>query len=190
MDIVNKDTFNKFNRVLMAIIESENFLKTRTALDQFIVVRDAHTANVMYTMEYNDDLVDVSFPEAEKYSIYVDLLSDRTPGSLIYSNANYEEFSEDEFQRRYEAFNATFMNEFENKLNEKLNKVLSQRTEIPPDFFDFIFNDFLLMSAYLSFSKTEDFLIEEQLKAYINGAMPCGWCGDYPEGKLVVYLPE
>lgn len=62
----------------------------------------------------------------------------------------------------------------------------------------FIYNDFLSIIAYKSFAEIDDkeidenekMFLEKQIEVYKNGAFPCGWKGEFPNGVMVVYTPE
>ena len=59
---------------------------------------------------------------------------------------------------------------------------------------EFIYIDFINIISYKASGKEingqdKDFL-EKQIEVYQNGGFPCGWKGYYPEGKMVVFIPN
>ena len=48
-----------------------------------------------------------------------------------------------------------------------------------------------LLNCYLNIKHIQKYpLWNAVFKAYKKGVFPCGWLGDYPEGKLVVFHPH
>ena len=96
----------------------------------------------------------------------------------------FAEFTDEENDKFY-----IMLEKFGETIWEVLREIRSTNHHIPDRFTDYIYNDFIAFMAYLTFCPIPNELIELQLEAYINGAMPCGWYGKYPEGKLAVYVP-
>ena len=179
MRIINyKEYFNKYNRMLIMILESDQFFQPNSSLDKFKIINDYEKADMLYTMEY--PLESLGEEEGSKYDIYVDLMNDRTPMSF----ENFAEFDDEE----YSSYEIEFY-KFENEAWKLILELEQSNPYITDRFTDYIYNDFLAFITYLAFCPMSDKLMELKLEAYINGAMPCGWYGKYPEGKLAVYVP-
>ena len=61
-----------------------------------------------------------------------------------------------------------------------------------PEYADYL-NDIEadLLNCYLNIKHIQKYpLWNAVFKAYKKGVFPCGWLGDYPEGKLVVFHPH
>lgn len=173
-----EEHFNKYNRMLIMILKSNHFFQPNTSLDKFKIINSYEKADTLYTMEY--PLEELGEEEGSKYEIYIDLMNDRTIMSL-FASAEFTDEENDNFYIMLEKFGETVW--------EVLREIQHTNHYIPDRFTDYIYNDFTAFSAYLTFCQVPDKLIELQLEAYINGAMPCGWYGKYPEGKLAVYVP-
>ena len=52
---------------------------------------------------------------------------------------------------------------------------------------DVIFNiiTLFMLDYYSEYYQSEFF--DKMLAIYLSGHLPCGWCGDYPEGKFYIY---
>ena len=176
-----EEHFNKYNRMLIMILKSDHFFQPNNSLDKFKIINSYEKADTLYTMEYPLEALDEE--EGSKYDIYVDLMNDRTIMSL-FKFGEFAEFGNEEYDDFYnllQVFGKTVWN--------VLEEIQLTNHYIPDRFTDYVYNDFIAFSAYLTFCPVPDNLIELQLEAYINGAMPCGWYGKYPEGKLAVYVP-
>jgi len=176
-----EEHFNKYNRMLIMILKSNHFFQPNTSLDKFKIINSYEKADTLYTMEY--PLEELGEEEGSKYDIYVDLMNDRTVMSL-FEFADFAEFGNEEYENFY-----NLLGIFDKTVWEILDQIQLSNHNVTYRFTDYIFNDFTAFSAYLTFCSVPDKLMELKLEAYINGAMPCGWYGKYPEGKLAVYVP-
>jgi hypothetical protein len=62
-----------------------------------------------------------------------------------------------------------------------------------PDIYHFIEtigDDLELCALSRAFQGKENVFFERLFKAYQLGVVPCGWAGEYPEGKMVVYRAD
>ena len=76
----------------------------------------------------------------------------------------------------------------ERKLDSK-NAIYEDILEDIPYLLDSIFGDFskIIFNDYL---KLNNVFFENILQVYLAGGWPCGWEGEYPEGRLVVFSNE
>ena len=47
-----EEHFNKYNRMLIMILESDQFFQPNSSLDKFKIINDYEKADTLYTMEY------------------------------------------------------------------------------------------------------------------------------------------
>jgi len=175
-----RDVYSNYLKVFESIIKSNNFLRPNNTLplDRFHIIFDYQKADTLYTMEY--PLEELGEEEGSKYDIYVDLSYERI-------DLNYGFFNN--------FTDADYLNhlDFKGKFLEKVFNIVVEAEQknsyFPEEFTDFVLNHVLSYISYLTFSNTADKLLDLEIEAYTNGAMPCGWYGKYPEGKLAVYVP-
>ncbi|MHC1748071.1 MAG: hypothetical protein AB9856_06745 [Cellulosilyticaceae bacterium] len=56
--------------------------------------------------------------------------------------------------------------------------------------FNEIHSDLMICMRTRVITGKENKFFEDILDAYFLGGWPCGWFGNYPDGKLIVYCPE
>lgn len=172
--------FEHYNRMLLMILKSSNFFQPNEKLgDKYHVIHDYEMADLLYT---TDDPVDELGEDGKNYDVYCDLFNERS----FITYTNHLEF---ETPEKLTEFNQYF-NQATNVFWDTLNDLKKKNTYLPERFIDYIVGDFETFNAYLTFGLSEDSFVEQQLEAYINGCMPCGWYGQYPNGKLAVYIPS
>ena len=72
-------------------------------------------------------------------------------------------------------------------ISESLRKVLQQR-EWPVEIVDDI--SFNLISLFMANNYSDiysDNFWDVMLHVYLSGHLPCGWVGNYPDGKIIVF---
>lgn len=57
------------------------------------------------------------------------------------------------------------------------------------DAYNEIFSDFVNIAINRAINGKSLNFYEELFEAYKSGGWPCGWNGDYPRGKMVIYFP-
>ena len=58
-----------------------------------------------------------------------------------------------------------------------------------PTLMDSLFDDFLYI-IFNDYSNMNNHFFNNLLQVYLAGGWPCGWEGEYPEGRLVVFSNE
>lgn len=81
------------------------------------------------------------------------------------------------------------MPEFDKLVLEKINKIFGKNSKLVIDSFHY---DLLMIIMKLTIEKHfssehEPMFFNDILKIYQAGHIPCGWCGDYPEGEILIY---
>lgn len=174
-----RDVYLNYLKVFECIIKSNNFLRPNNALplDRFHIINDCQKANTLYTMEYP---LEELGEEGSQYDVYVDLMNERT--DLHYGF--FDNFTDADYLNHLDS---------EGKFSEKVFSIVVEAEQknlyFPEEYTDFVLNHILSYISYLTFSNIADKLLDLEIEAYTNGAMPCGWYGKYPEGKLAVYVP-
>ena len=75
-----------------------------------------------------------------------------------------------------------------NNFQTKLSQIISVN-EIYDEAYDDIYSDLCdCMIGRLILGK--DYLFEKLYTVYKSGGRPCGWKGNFPEGKLIVFYPK
>ena len=73
---------------------------------------------------------------------------------------------------------------------EKINKVLFETADnkkIDEDLQNYLSGEFFYLFKYLVFVDTLPEFWGNILDILKEGGMPCGWKGDFPKGKMIVY---
>ena len=179
-DLNYRDVYLNYLKVFECIIKSNNFLRPNNTLplDRFHIINDYQKADTLYTMEY--PLEEIGEEEGSKYDIYVDLMNERI--DLHYGF--FDTFTDTDYLNHL-----NFKGKFLEKVFDIVVEAEQKNSYFPEEFTDFVLNHVLSYISYLTFSNTADKLLDLEIEAYTNGAMPCGWYGKYPEGKLAVYVP-
>lgn len=91
------------------------------------------------------------------------------------------------YERVWNKYVKKYREEFANPLSESLKKRYPDN-EIYETFIGFVRSNIIFMFMYNLFSdyyKCRFF--DEMLEIYLNGHVPCGWEGKYPNGKFKVF---
>lgn len=96
----------------------------------------------------------------------------------IYKYNNYREISKAIFNSKICNIRDIYP-KFNNRYLEQLEEI---RNEMEADL-SFCLTSRLIMGK-------NNYFFEKIFKAYLTGGWPCGWEGDFPEGKLIVYYPK
>lgn len=76
------------------------------------------------------------------------------------------------------------------ELVDQFGDVLSKRLKGDyEELLDEIMGDMYNAAYCRAVNGVSDNLLEKIFMIYKNGGWPCGWEGDYPDGKLIVYIP-
>lgn len=76
------------------------------------------------------------------------------------------------------------------ELVDQFGDVLSKRIKGDyEELLDEIMGDMYNAAYCRAVKGVSDNLLEQLFMIYKNGGWPCGWEGDYPDGKLIVYIP-
>lgn len=101
-----------------------------------------------------------------------------------------------EMKMNYESLNNKSTFELDSEifkyLGRKLNgKSIKDKTidEKVPTLMDSLFDDFLYI-IFNDYSNMNNHFFNNLLQVYLAGGWPCGWEGEYPEGRLVVFSNE
>jgi hypothetical protein len=98
----------------------------------------------------------------------------------------------DKYEQEKEKDELDFFNEIYQYLDKSLNYQLSEKNGISKDITylkDAIFGDFSFF-IFKDFNNYENNLLDQMLQAYLAGGWPCGWEGEYPDGRLVIFSNE
>lgn len=179
--MLNK-TFNEYELRLKKevaffknLISSENFLNGHFKLNGYLTTNKVDIAIDLYELEYHAN---------NDYYIYGDLIQKVEYSSFIpyYDNNDYD----------------SKISEIWNIIDEEIwghvNFTISEKGLDLGNINEFIYIDFINIISYKASGKEingqdKDFL-EKQIEVYQNGGFPCGWKGYYPEGKMVVFIPN
>lgn len=74
------------------------------------------------------------------------------------------------------------------KMNERVIHD-SNLNEAIPYLIDSIYDDFTKI-IFNDYTKLNNIFFDKILKVYLAGGWPCGWEGEYPEGRLIVFSNE
>ena len=133
---------------------------------------------------YNNFKVINDFETAFEYGLgdesWTDFREDQVAdlNGEIYKCSNYKELEEAIFNSKIcniRVIHPKFKNTYLKQLKEIDNELEADLS-------------FCLISRLIM--GKDNYFFEQILKAYVSGGWPCGWKGNYPDGKLILYYPK
>jgi len=140
------------------------FVQKQFECNEFVVITELSAAET-YAFSQDEDDVDI---------VWADLISHQRSeiNKTLYKLPDYKTFSAnlDKIQLyRY--------------VSRSKNKFVTEYS-------DYIEGDFEGVLRARALVGKQNKFFEQQLLAYQMGGWPCGWSGNYPDGKMIVYLPS
>lgn len=181
-DLINKceKVFEKEYLALIDLLNSEKFFSGDFDLEGYETTTDEEMAlNIHMDQDAN--------PEKGIYISYPDMYTDV---SFDLDIRDIDLLEED--KNTYDIVLEDFFS-FRRRLEEHIVD-MCKRKDIW-FYVDFIATDFINLYDYKAFpkinkGKRESLFLDKQLEVYAHGGFPYCWVGKYPEGKLLVYLPQ
>lgn len=96
------------------------------------------------------------------------------------------------YEEKYNKDNYELSSEIFKYVTRKINGKVIQDKELNmqiPTLIDCLIDDFLYI-VFNDYSNMENQFINNLLQVYLAGGWPCGWEGEYPKGRLVVFSNE
>ena len=171
ISLKNLEILNEARELISKI---ELFIPQNESGNNFIIENDFERA-----FEYglsDDGLVNKGFINESWTDFREDRVADLK--GEIYKYNNFREISKAIFNSKICDITNIYP-KFNDKYLEQLDDVSN---EIEADLY------YCLMSRLIM--GKDNYFFEQILKAYLSGGWPCGWEGNYPEGKLIVYYPK
>lgn len=163
------------------LIASKGFLSGSFSLEGYEITHSQKEAYDLYTVEE---------PPAPYFS-YPDLIGYVVPSCFT------PFYDVEEIDERVNNLWSSISDNLWEYVYKEIKNLDLDRKELE-DIDGFIYNDFLSIIAYKSFSQipskkineNRKMFLEKQIEVYKNGGFPCGWKGEFPDGVMVVYSPE
>lgn len=96
---------------------------------------------------------------------------------------NYKDLYNKNWNVEVQKIKGEYMNEIQKKIETNWNDKDSEQYVIDDVEFNII--SIFMLNVYSEYYKSDFY--EKMFKIYLAGHLPCGWSGDYPNGKFIVY---
>ena len=165
--MIFKDNMKLVEEVINSIEGLRLFSKRMLFVDNIVQMNDFVKA---LSLAYNYDEYEIN---GEKCYSWQDLreLQISEVRSEVYKKDNYKEYN-DELRR------IGFKN---------LNSILTDK--IYEQVWDDVYSDLINCARTRAIMGDKNIFFEKILEVYKAGGWPCGWEGNFPEGKLIAYFP-
>lgn len=137
-----------------------------------------------FDVEYLDSKSDIekNINSAKWENLCLDRMGDFTTYLLKKHKAEYNKYWNDEIR--------IIKKEYISEISEKVNQSLLNKgfNDLAVSILDDIKMNILsiFMLEYYSYYYSSDFY-NNMLEIYLTGHLPCGWTGNYPEGKFIIF---
>lgn len=148
---------------LLALLDSDDFLVARGEAEGFFLVEDIATAAWISKRQGTDEF-------------------DEWPG--LRSEASSEVLRQYQRKRlKLHRFDAMW----DREISPKLERIGFSEPYRQADLVDDLLGDMNMLLTYRLVGAEASTLFEEMIRAYRLGYWPCGWQGEYPEGRMAVF---
>lgn len=184
--MLNK-TFNEYESILKEkvkffknFISSGKFLSGKFKLHGYLTINQLDVAIDLYELDYhinNDYYVYGELIQRVEYSAFVPYYEDIKLHDKVLK----------------------IWDHIDDEIWNHVNFTIEKKGLSLENINEFIYVDFINIIAYIAYkelalgkeiSKQDSEFLEKQIEVYQNGGFPCGWQGEYPEGKMIVFLPK
>ena len=154
--------------IIKSVKEMKLYKKNSTNIENVLVINDYEKAKFLAY-----DNLEYKMNSEDGYS-WVDIRE------LVMSKVNEDKYS----MENYKEFNKK-IDDFESLIRKDL-KIAKEYRETWDDAYADIVNCAICRAIY----GQNDSLFEKLYNVYKSGGWPCGWEGNFPEGKLIAFYPK